>query len=71
MPPYLALPRFETIEKWIKDRKAITFINVKRDCNKVVDLLANIGTDQDQILHYSLLDIIDDQNQLQICTDLV
>ena len=43
--------KLETIEKWIKDRKAITFIHVKRDCNKVADLLANIGTNQDQILH--------------------
>ena len=65
------MTRLETIGKWIKDRKAIIFILVKRDSNKVVDLLANIGTIQDQILHYGLLDIIDDQNQLQICTDLV
>ena len=60
------MTRLETIEKWIKDKKAITFIHVKRDCNKVVYLLANIGTDQDQILHYGPLDLIDDQNQLQI-----
>lgn len=65
------MTRLETIEKGIKNRRAITFIHVKRDSNKVVDLLANIGVEHDQILHYGLLNIIDDQNQLQICPYLV
>lgn len=46
-------------------------MHVKKDSNKIVDLLANIGVDQDQILLYNPLNIIDDHNQLQICTDLV
>jgi len=55
----------------IKDRRAITFIQVKRDSNKIDDLLANIRADQNHILHYDLLNIIDNHNQLQIFTNLV
>ena len=65
------LARLETLETWIRNRRAINFMHVKRHNNKIVDLVTNIGVDQDQILHYVPLNIIDDHNQLQICTDLV
>lgn len=65
------MTRLETIEKWIKHKKEISFIHVKRDYNKVADILENIGTHQDQIQHYGPLGIIDNQNQIQIYTDLM
>lgn len=48
-----------------------TFIHVKRDNNKVANLLANIGVEQDQVLHFGTINILNDHTQLQACTDLV
>lgn len=63
--------RIELIEQWMKNRRATTFIHVKRDKKKVGDLLANIGVEQDQVLHSGTIDILNDQSQLQYCIDLV
>lgn len=63
--------RLELIEQWMKNKRETTFIHVKRDNNKVADLLANIGVEQDQVLHSSIINILNDQSQLQACTDLV
>lgn len=35
--------RLELIEEWISSHRAITFKHIRRNGNKVADLLANIG----------------------------
>jgi len=55
----------------MKNRRAATFIHVKRENNKVADLLENIGVEHDQVLQSGTINILNDQTQLQACTDLV
>jgi len=63
--------RLELIERQIKNKRAITFIHVKREGNKVVDLLANTGVKHDQVLQSGSINILNDKTQSQECTDLV
>lgn len=63
--------RLELLEQWMKKKRATTFIHVKRENNKVTDLLANIGVEHDQVLQFGTINILHDQAQLQACTDLV
>ena len=35
----------ELTEKWMKNRRATSFIHVKRENNKVADILENIGVE--------------------------
>ena len=51
--------------------RAITFKHVKREGNKVADLLENLGVDSDQVLHSGSLYILNDSSHLHECTDLV
>lgn len=63
--------RLKLIEKWMKNRRATTFIHVKRENNKVADLLANIRVEHDQVLQSGTINILHDQTQLQACTSLL
>lgn len=63
--------RIELIEQWMKNRRATTFIHVKRENNKVAGLLSNIGVEHDQVLQSGAINILNDQTQIQACTDLV
>ena len=65
------MARLELIEKWMKNRRATTFTHVKGEKNKVEDLLANIGVEHDQVLHSGTINILNDQTQIQDCTDMV
>ena len=38
------------IERWIGSNRAISFTHIRRDGNKVADLLANLGVDSGQHL---------------------
>jgi len=38
----------ELIEQWLLTNRAITFKHVKREGNKVADLLENLGVDSDR-----------------------
>jgi len=61
----------EHIEKWLLTNRAITFQHVKREGNKVADLLENMGVDSEIVLNASSFDILNDSSHLQECTDLV
>lgn len=55
----------------MKNKRATTFIHVKRESKKVFDLLANTGVEHDQVLKSGTINILNDQTQLQECTNLV
>ena len=63
--------RLEAIEHWLHTNRAIIFQHVKREGNKVADLLANIGVNQDQALISGSLDIIQNHAHKQECNSLI
>eukprot|EP00253_Pinus_taeda_P019814 PITA_19814 len=38
--------RLELLQSWLKDNKAITFNHIRREGNKLADIMANIGVDR-------------------------
>jgi len=63
--------RLEAIEQALHSNRAITFNHIKREGNKVADLLANIGVENENTLLTGKLDIITNNDQAQECTRLV
>jgi len=55
----------------MKNSQDTTFIHVKRENNRVANILANIGVEHDQVLKFGKINILHDQAQLQACTNLV
>lgn len=63
--------RLGLIEQWLNTNRALLFKHVKRDGNKVAELLANMGVDSEHTLLVGSLNIIHDYAQLQECNTLV
>ena len=63
--------RLELIEQWLKTNRALLFKHVKKDGNKVADLLANMGVDSEKNILVGSLDIIHDHDKKQECNTLV
>ena len=53
-------PCLQHIKHWLATNREITFKHMKRDDNKVADLLANLGVNSDRTLYTDSLDIIKD-----------
>ena len=63
--------RLEAIELWLHTNRAIIFQHVKREGNKVADLLANLGVNHDHALISGSLDIIQNHEHKQECLSLI
>lgn len=63
--------RLEAIEQVLRSNRAITFNHIKREGNKVADLLANIGVENENTLLTANMNIIPDNVQAQECARLV
>ena len=63
--------RTDRISNWLKSNREISFTHVKRESNKVADLLANFGADSTNTLIHGPLNIIHEREMLQNCTMLV
>jgi len=63
--------RLEAIELELLNNRAIIFSHVKRDDNKVTDLLANVGVESNNTLLTGTLNIIPNHDQIQECNQLV
>ena len=63
--------RIDRICNWLQSNREISFTHVKHEGNKVVDLLANIGTDSTITFTHGPLTIIHEEEMLQNCTMLV
>lgn len=56
--------RVELTKKWLLTNTTITFQHIKREGNKVADLLANLGVDNELVLTVGSLDILNDNSHL-------
>lgn len=65
------MARLDLIADWLQQHRAISFKHVKRFGNKVANLLANKGVTSSQILTVGPLTILNDNNLIQECTNLV
>jgi len=63
--------RLEAIEQALLNNRAIIFNHVKREGNKVANLLANVGVENEHTLLTGTLDIIPNHDQVQECNLLV
>ena len=63
--------RLALIEQMLNTNRAILFKHVKWEGNKVADLLANIGVNNDHTLLVGSQNIIHEYGQLQECNNLV
>jgi len=63
--------RLELIDQWLTTNKAVNFKHIKREGNKVSDLLENLGVDRDWNLYTGSLNITTNASQLQEYNELV
>jgi len=63
--------RLELIQQWLSTHKAVTFKHIRRDGNKVVDILVNIGVNSGLTLHAGSFNTISTALQLKDYNDLV
>lgn len=59
--------RLEVLKQWLHNNQAIIFPHVKREGNKVADVLSNLGVDSKHTLITGVLDIIQNHNHAQEC----
>ena len=57
--------RLYNLSRWLDNNQAISFVHTKREGNKIVDLLANLGVDSTDSLIHGPLHIIHDRDTLQ------
>ena len=63
--------RLDAIEQWLHTNRAIIFHHVKREGNKVTDLISNLRVDSGHTLLIGALHIIQNHDQNQECKTLV
>lgn len=63
--------RLELIDQWLTTNRAVTFKHIKREGNKVANLLENLGVDRDWTLHTGSLNITSNASQLQEYNEIV
>eukprot|EP00253_Pinus_taeda_P011126 PITA_11126 len=63
--------RLEAMEQELLNNRAITFNHIKREGNKVVDFMANLGVENEHTLQKGTLDILMNHEQAQECNRLV
>ena len=61
----------EAIEQALLNNRAIIFNHIRREGNKVADLLANVGVENEHTLITGTLEIISNHDQKQECKLLV
>ena len=63
--------RTDRISNWLQNNRAVSLTHVKREGNRVADLLTNFGTESNSTLTHGSFSIIHDADMLQNCTTLV
>lgn len=61
----------ELIEIWLSSHRAITLKHIRREGNKVADLLANIGVESELELHTGSICRLSSESQLKEYQNLV
>lgn len=61
----------EQVEQWLSTHRAVTLKHIRRDGNKIANLLANIGVDSGKTLHAGTLNSTATTPLLQDYNDLV
>ena len=59
--------RIKQLSRWLMQHRAVSFNHIKREGNKVADLLANLGTEGHSIPTHGSLHCIHDAAMLQQC----
>lgn len=61
----------ELVEDWLKAHRAVNFKHIRREGNKVADLLANIGVESNTALNANALSAIATDAQMQEFNEIV
>lgn len=64
-PSWRLEARLNIMEQFLRNKKAISFNHTRREGNKIADLLANVGVENNQVIRSGSMAIIQNQQQAQ------